>query len=149
EGCVRNEGPRKLRAFPDPATGRTMVVPVAFPTLELPAEASEGLDLETAEHFLRDWTGEEGIGSLLLRVAARRDPETLFRALSVFAELDLMLGLTRVFAGSLLEGPISVRVERRLIDRLFGSTVGSMVAEEIGRSVEAALADPIPPPTTL
>jgi hypothetical protein len=149
EGCVRNEGPRKLRAFPDPATGRTMVVPVAFPTLELPAEASEGLDLETAERFLRDWTGEEGIGSLLLRVAARRDPETLFRALSVFAELDLILGLTRVFAGSLLEGPISVHVERRLIDRLFGSTVGSMVAEEIERSVEAALAEPIAPPEPL
>jgi hypothetical protein len=146
EGCVRNDGPRKIRAFPDAHTGRTMIVPVAFPTLELPPEAAGGLDLVTAERFLEEWTGKpEGIACVLLRDAGRRDPETLFRALSVFAELDLMLGLARVLSGALVEGPIGVRVERRLLDRLFGAKVGPKVAAEIEARIARALEEPVRP----
>jgi hypothetical protein len=150
EGCARNDGARKIRAFPDPDRNRTMLVPVSFPTLDLPPEAAEQMDPETVERFVSLWAGaREGIAGILLEKAHSRDPETLFRALATFSELDLTLALARVLAGAFPGEHLTIRVERRLLDRLFGAEVASLLSAEIAGQLAKALELPIAPSTPL
>jgi hypothetical protein len=146
-GAVRDDGPCKIRLFPDEARNRVVVVPVSFPTLDLPATAaSTPLSVEEARAQAREWSQTEGsLAETLLDSAVRRDPETVFRALSAFAEIDLACGLARVIAGE-FAGPVAFRPQRDLIECLYGESASGGVADELERALAAALDEPVETP---
>jgi hypothetical protein len=149
-GEVRNDGPRKVRIFPDHAGDHCYLVPISFPALDLPADARENMSLEVAQQRVEGWTNApNSIASMLLAEASKRDPETLFRALSVFAELDLICGVARVLAAAYPGEPVNLRVQPALLEHLFGSTVGAHIATEIRSQIGAALAEPKVSPAPL
>jgi class 3 adenylate cyclase len=144
EGPVRSSGPNKLRFFPDEANDRVFVVPVSFPTLDLSTQVEVdpelGLSAAAALGLLEQWSGgREGVGQLLVKRAARRDPETVFRALSACAEADLIRGLGEVLGRAFPEGGVSISAERDLFHRLYGREVGELAAEAIDAEASAAL----------
>jgi len=141
-GPVRSEGPCKVRFFPDEAAGLVRVVPVSFPALDLPREALEARSLEAARDWAGEWgAGERVIAELLFAEAAVRNPETMFRALSAFAEVDLVCGLARLLGGAFPNGGVAIDVQRPLTHRLYGPRAGDQLAGEIEAQIEIALRD--------
>jgi adenine/guanine phosphoribosyltransferase-like PRPP-binding protein len=144
DGPVRCGGPDKVRLFPDVATDRVYVVPVSFPALDLPASAAAEATPEEALEWLRRWSGRAnaGVGAAIVEEARRLAPETLFRTLSAYAEVDLVRGLARALAAALPDGELSLTTDRNLFHRLYGRAAGERIAERIDEEVAAALAQP-------
>jgi adenine/guanine phosphoribosyltransferase-like PRPP-binding protein len=140
EGAVRNTGINKLRLFADPVLDRLHVVPVSFPTLDLPEETSETVPLDHARALMREWMGEEdALGELLLEEAQTRDPETVFRALAAAGEADLLRGLTQVLARAFPQGGVSLHANRRLFEKLYGQRVGERAADCLSEELAGML----------
>jgi hypothetical protein len=145
-GAVRDDGPRKLCFFPNGARNRAHVVPVSFPRLDLSVADAAGLSLEDARSRAREWSGCKGsLAELLMEEARRRDPETIFRALSACAEVNLVCGLARALSGAFPGGGVSLELQDLVVSRLYGSVVGERVAAAIRRRVAASLEDPEEP----
>ena len=139
EGPVRNEGPSKVRLFPDESGDVVYVVPVSFPALDLPATASEDLSPAKTAELARRWTRRgESIGEFLADAATRRDPEAVFRILSASAEIDLVCGVASVLADVFGAAGVSIEPQRDLFSRLYGPDVGEQVAARIEQELQAA-----------
>jgi hypothetical protein len=138
-GPVRNEGPNKIRLFPDQAGDVVYVVPVSFPSLDLEGAPQAGFPAAVARELLRGWTGREGsVGELLASLAEKRDPEAVFRMLSASAETELVCGLTNLLRAVFGSGKVAVDPQRDLFHRLYGTTVGELLAERIAMELQRA-----------
>lgn len=143
-GMARADGPYKVRLFPDVARNRVVVVPVSFPTLDLPVERRVSLTVEEAKACAREWSGaDDSFAEALLDRAVCRDPETVFRALSAFGELDLACGLARALGGSDV-GVVGLHPQRLTIERLYGHDVAPAVVDRIEASLDRTVSEPCP-----
>jgi class 3 adenylate cyclase len=119
------------------------VVPVAFAALDLPAgvdpdDLAEELCLEVA----RSWAqGRETVSEELIARASTRDAHFLFRLLSTVGELDLIRSFAQLLGSQLADGVISVASERPMLARLYGPTVGELLADCSDAAVAAAFND--------
>jgi hypothetical protein len=139
DGDIRNEGANKVRFFPDVASGQIVVVPISFPTLDLPAGTSEGDPVPDAAERVRGWAGpDDPIAELLVESVRTPDPEAVFRMLSAWTEVELMRGLARVLPAVFPEDESSIVSLRGPLGKLYGHEVGDAVAVSVDEELRAA-----------
>jgi hypothetical protein len=137
-GREPDDGPHKLRFFPDPDAGRVLVVPISFPSLTLAGiKRDETLSRAQARAAMESELGTiPEVGNLLIDAASTLDPRTLFRALSAVHEIELSTGLARLLASEMPAA--SVRVEADIFERLYGAATGSLLGARVASAIETA-----------
>ena len=138
-----DEGPSKLRFFPDASSDCVYVVPVSFPALSLrqPEGATPGSDPESRRYGSADAIGRVRhavglagtVGERLVEAARVLDPGTIFAAATASMEVELMRGLARVLAREM--PGCSIRAQHESFDRLYGPPVADGIAADVTRLV--------------
>jgi hypothetical protein len=148
-GPVRDEGIRKIRLFADIPANAIHLVPITFPALDLPPGSDTHLPLPLCHELLRRWTGPRStVGDLLVEEAHTRKPETLFRALSTVAEIDLVRGLGTALLLAGIDDATAITTEREVFLRLYGPDAGPRVADAMDAAVASVFHSPQLPRVT-
>lgn len=151
------DAPHKLRFFPDPLNDCIYVVPVSFPSAELPRPA-EADDLpperwrfsrDVAEGSLRESVSStSSIGAVLLDRAKVLDAGTIFAAVFTTLEFELVRGLKLLLERTLPSSTLRFQTEQYV--RLYGPDAAADVIAAVDAglaSVPSAAAPPGPDPT--
>lgn len=136
-----NDGPDKLRLFPDPVHDRFLALPISLPSLTLPpgADPERGLPAEWAHRRIAEvFDGPDPVGDLLVDEAEFLHPKTVFRALSCATEIELMRGFAQILGGAVPGASLSAQQEP--FDRLYGLDSGERAFALVNREIQDALA---------
>jgi hypothetical protein len=136
-----NEGPDKLRLFPDPAHNRFFVLPISLPALTLDpgADPEQPLPVDWAKQRIEESLGgPDSVTDMLVDEAEVLHAKTVFRALSSATEFGLIRGFAEVLA-SIFPGATLVG-QQEPFDRLYGRESGERIAVRVRQGVDDALA---------
>jgi len=144
-GVVRKDGVVKLRLFTDFARDAVTVIPMVSPELHLPSSSATPDSLLQA---INSWPGSSDPATRLVLDSARTmSHDVLFVAASLHYETALMQGFGEVLRQALGDATaVTVTSDRPSLFRLYGSHVGSTLADRLESQLATSTGVPATPP---
>jgi len=126
----------KIRFFPDLVNNCFYVIPVKFPTIQLPpAKVTEIIPMEEARAQLEQAKlSSPGPAAVLIDEAKTLNAKTLFRAISTGAEFESILGLIRSVWQQFPDASIEPQLDS--FEHLYGQNCGHLVASVVKGRLE-------------